>query len=249
MPTQLLAIHQITATIRLNTGLLIGAGDSEIHIGGADKTVLRHPHTRNPYIAGSSLKGKIRSLLEWRAGVVGETEGGPVKLEHLSRLNSAGQRQQAEAIIRLFGFPPSGRESDREAIAKVGPTRLAFADAALSESWLAERVRRNEAVTEIKAEVGIDRISGTANRNGPRFFERVPAGAEFDFVLRWKELDGDDLNGLRATVLTGLKLLELDGLGGQVSRGYGRVVFDNLALDGAPLRAALDALDPFAGAV
>lgn len=76
-----------------------------------------------------------------------------------------------------------------------------------------------------------------------------PCGAEFDFVLRWKELDGDDLNGLRATVLTGLKLLELDGLGGQVSRGYGRVVFDNLALDGAPLRAALDALDPFAGAV
>jgi CRISPR-associated protein Csm3 len=247
MPTQLLAIRQFTATIRLHTGLLIGAGDSEIHIGGADKTVQRHPHTRNPYIPGSSLKGKIRSLLEWRAGVVGLTDGAPLRLEDLARITSPAARKQAEAVVRLFGHPPSGKERDRADICAVGPTRLAFADASLSPAWLDERKRRNEAVTEVKAEVGIDRITGTANRNGPRFFERVPAGAEFDFVLRWKVLDGDDQAALRATVLAGIKLLELDGLGGQVSRGYGRLHFVDPKLDDEPLRDALDALDPFAG--
>lgn len=245
MPTQLLAIRQFTATIRLQTGLLIGAGDSEIHIGGADKTVQRHPHTHNPYIPGSSLKGKLRSLLEWRAGVVGLTEGGPVKLEHLSRTALGQQRTQTEAILRLFGFPPSGREADLPNIVAMGPTRLAFADAPLAEGWLAERKRRNEAVTEVKAENSIDRISGVAK--SPRFFERVPAGAEFDFVLRWKVLDGDDQSALRATVLAGIKLLELDGLGGQVSRGYGRLQFVDPKLDDEPLREALDGLDPFAG--
>ncbi len=245
MPTQLLAIRQFTATIRLHTGLLIGAGDSEIHIGGADKTVQRHPHTRNPYIPGSSLKGKIRSLLEWRAGVVGLTSGGPVELKHLERITGRQQRAQTESILRLFGFPPSADNAERDNVMAMGPTRLAFADAALTDAWLDERKRRNEAVTEIKAENSIDRISGVAK--APRFFERVPAGAEFDFVLRWKVLDGDDQAALRSTVLAGLKLLELDGLGGQVSRGYGRLQFVDPKLDGESLRDALDALDPFAG--
>jgi hypothetical protein len=69
---QLTAITTITATLELVTGLRIGAGDSEMHIGGVDNTVIKHPHTQSPYIPGSSLKGKMRSLLEWRSGAVKE---------------------------------------------------------------------------------------------------------------------------------------------------------------------------------
>ncbi|MBM4345921.1 MAG: type III-A CRISPR-associated RAMP protein Csm3 [Deltaproteobacteria bacterium] len=238
MPTQLLAIRQFRATLRLRTGMLIGAGDTEMHIGGADKTVQRHPHTNHPYIPGSSQKGKIRSLLEWRAGVIGVTEGDPVKLEHLRELQG-DKHANAEAILRLFGFPPPGSADERE-LARLGPTRLAFSDASLTKAWIAAREARNEPITEVKAEVGIDRITGTANRNGPRFFERVPSGAEFDFELRWKVMDGDDQSALRSSILAGIKLLELDGLGGQVSRGYGRVAFDDLRLDGEPVQLPAD---------
>ena len=63
-PQQLTGITTIAATLELVSGLRIGAGDSEMRIGGVDNTVIRHPHTQAPYIPGSSLKGKMRSLLE-----------------------------------------------------------------------------------------------------------------------------------------------------------------------------------------
>lgn len=69
---QLTGITTIQATLELVSGLRIGAGDSEMRIGGVDNTVIRHPHTQSPYIPGSSLKGKMRSLLEWRSGAVKE---------------------------------------------------------------------------------------------------------------------------------------------------------------------------------
>ena len=63
-------IVEIKAKLVLETGLHIGAGDSEMHIGGIDNSVIKHPITQSPYIPGSSLKGKIRTLLEWRSGAV-----------------------------------------------------------------------------------------------------------------------------------------------------------------------------------
>jgi CRISPR-associated protein Csm3 len=67
---QLNAITTIEAKLELLTGLRIGAGDAEMHIGGVDNTVIKHPITQAPYIPGSSLKGKMRSLLEWKSGAV-----------------------------------------------------------------------------------------------------------------------------------------------------------------------------------
>lgn len=66
-------IIEIKAKLELQTGLHIGAGDSEMHIGGIDNSVIKHPITQSPYIPGSSLKGKIRTLLEWRSGAVQST--------------------------------------------------------------------------------------------------------------------------------------------------------------------------------
>jgi CRISPR-associated protein Csm3 len=81
---QLTNIHTIEATLELVTGLRISAGDAEMHIGGVDNTVIKHPITQSPYIPGSSLKGKMRSLLEWKTGAVQEK---PLGLADLDRAN------------------------------------------------------------------------------------------------------------------------------------------------------------------
>jgi CRISPR-associated protein Csm3 len=71
MSLKLNKISVIQGTIELKTGLHIGGGDTEMHIGGTDNPVVKHPHTNEPYIPGSSLKGKIRSLLELKYGICG----------------------------------------------------------------------------------------------------------------------------------------------------------------------------------
>jgi CRISPR-associated protein Csm3 len=97
--------------------------------------------------------------------------------------------------------------------------------------------RRNLLLTETKMENMIDRIRGVAEN--PRNTERVPAGATFDFALTLRVHDDEDLLDM---VFEGLKLLELTGLGGSLSRGYGKVCFAELQLDGQDVRARLDAV-------
>lgn len=234
---QLTAITTITATLELVTGLRIGAGDSEMHIGGVDNTVIKHPHTQSPYIPGSSLKGKMRSLLEWRSGAVQEEALGWKDLE------KAGAMQKAEIkrILQLFGISGDAKLGV-EQMGAMGPTRVSFWDCNLNADWEAQIREDNFALTEVKSENRINRISGVAEH--PRQTERVPAGAQFDFRLSIRRLagDGDDL---MATVLQGLKLLELDSLGGSGSRGYGKVKFVNLKIDDADSQARFDAVKPF----
>lgn len=110
-----------------------------------------------------------------------------------------------------------------------------------SAEWISS-VRTSEgSYTEVKTENSIDRIAGTAKN--PRQTERVPADARFDFKVTVKVLDDENLLD---TLLAGLKLLELDGIGGSVSRGYGKVKFEKLSLDGKDISADFDKIDPFA---
>ena len=226
---QLKHIHHITADLVLETGLHIGAGDSEIHIGGIDNAVIKHPVSGEPYIPGSSLKGKIRSLLEWKSGAVQEDPLGKKEYDR-----SAGAQQTAvKHILQLFGI--SGDTQDEGFQKEIGHTRLAFWDCPLDAAY-------DRLYTEAKSENRINRISGTAEH--PRQTERVPAGAVFKFRLSFKQFDGDDTS-LRQTLLTGLKLLEWDSLGGSGSRGYGKVRFDNLELDGKNISDEFAQLKPF----
>lgn len=234
---QLTQIKQLTGTLVLKTGLHIGAGDTEMRIGGTDNPVVKNPLDGQPYIPGSSLKGKIRSLLEWRLGLVIASDGKPFSFKHLANKETA----DARGLLKLFGGAPGG---ETEKIAQeIGPTRLAFWDCPLNAAWLQKAQARNLLTTEAKSENSIDRIRGVAE--SPRFTERVIAGAEFDFRLSLKVIDGEDLLPL---LLQGLKLLEADSLGGSGSRGYGKVALGNLALDGESLQARFDALQPFADA-
>ena len=235
---QLTGITTLTATLELVSGLRIGAGDAEMHIGGVDNTVIKHPHTQAPYIPGSSLKGKMRSLLEWRSGAVQQT---PLDKAALDAASGA-TRDEVKRILQLFGVG-GGELKDAAALAaELGPTRLAFWDCSLSPGWEAEVRDNNLMLTEVKSENRINRISGEAK--DPRQTERVPAGARFDFRLSLRRLAGDD-DSLLDTVLQGLKLIEFDSLGGSGSRGYGKVRFTGLCIDGQDRQARFDAVPAF----
>ena len=260
---QLIDITAITGTLIVKTGLRIGAGDTEMRIGGVDNPILKHPHTLEPYIPGSSLKGKVRSLLEMKSGLMVLTEGEPLSINilvdlrnptdpsivkeekrkrrlQLIRQVSEPKREalinEGKKILKLFGA--GGAEAEQIAAQEIGPTRVSFADCPLDTKWRDKALREGLAFTEVKSENAINRIQGVAQH--PRFTERVPAGAEFAFTVTLKILDQDGRD-LEDLLLLGLKLLTLDALGGSGSRGYGRV---ELKLN-EPYQSRLDSIQPF----
>lgn len=236
---KLAEIKMLTAEIELLTGLHIGGGDADMHIGGIDNSVIKHPVTQDPYIPGSSIKGKMRSLLEWELGVVQVTEGKPLGYNHLERLDD-GKQDDAKVLLKLFGAAPesSGNET---LVKEIGPTRLAFWDCQLDEQWKKDMREKNLLFTEAKMENSIDRIKGVAEH--PRQTERVPAGAKFRFRLTWRIHDDD--GELMDTILKGLRLVELSGLGGSGSRGYGKVRFNELKCDEEALDEKWSEIKPF----
>ena len=212
----------ITGQIRLKSGLHIGAGKDSVEIGGIDNPVLKHPHTGEPYIPGSSIKGKLRFLMEWGLGKIrsdGQAWG----------FNDQLQTVKADdPILRIFGNALKNWDG--------GPTRLMVRDCPLSETARERYLARPDTFFEEKTEVLIDRISGKARDGvGPRFTERVPAGVDFDFELVFRLYDTGDLGERDVACLNwtlqGLALLEQDALGGSGSRGYGRFEFINLRLN------------------
>jgi CRISPR-associated protein Csm3 len=225
MALKLQKIYEITGKIELLTGLRIGSGNTEMHIGGVDNLVVKHPYTNEPYIPGSSLKGKIRSLLEYYFGLpthsyrVDRNSGGVSSYKLLTENNiSEDVKSNARIILKLFGLSGSGSE----VLEEVGPTRVAFSDCFFTEEFKGKLEKERLPYTEIKAENRINRITGTAEH--PRFTERVPAGAEFNFRITLKIYSKED-EELLDILLKGMKLLELDYLGGCGSRGYGRIKF------------------------
>lgn len=231
---KLTEIKEIKGKIILKSGLHIGAGDTEMHIGGTDNPVVKHPHTQRPYIPGSSVKGKVRSLLEMKSGLMLKTKGMPLQARHLQGLDGE-QENECRNILKLFGS--SGADNDE--IAELGPTRVSFADCPLNDEWLNQANKKRLSLTEVKSENSINRIKGTAEN--PRFTERVPADTEFDFNVTLKIFGkGEDV--LLDYLLGGLKLLEMDALGGSGSRGYGKICFE---FEDKEIRNKFDNLKPF----
>jgi CRISPR-associated protein Csm3 len=235
---KLTEIKKIEGTIALKSGLHIGSGNMEMHIGGTDSPVIKHPHTLEPYIPGSSLKGKVRSLLEMESGLMIYTDGDVVSVKTLQNnavKNNADLMTKGEAILKIFGS--SG--ADREDESAFGPTRVSFNDCYLNDNWKKKAKDNRWLLTEEKSENVINRIKGTAEH--PRFIERVPEGTQFDFRITFKILqDGDDQ--LFDTLLKGIKLLEQDTLGGSGSRGYGRISFQ---FSDEAINKMFETLNPF----
>jgi CRISPR-associated protein Csm3 len=213
-------IKFIEGDILLKTGLHIGAGSDEIHIGGIDTPVVKDPLTNWPYIPGSSLKGKIRTLLEWATNKVRIDDGKPWIAKNGNGL---------DPIARIFGN--GGNDNNYNG----GPTRVSFSDCFMFEEKAKEMIERG-VLTEEKIEVSIDRSKGAAKKGGLRKIERVPAGATFKFEISYKvydmEDDGNEDEENFNLLLMGMKLLEYDALGGSGSRGYGRIKFENVEING-----------------
>lgn len=218
------------------TGLHIGGSDTGIEIGGVDKTVIRDKLTNRPYIPGSSLKGKIRSLMEKYQGKkqnqrIGQgyihscgAEYSEKDLENQKILEEVKTEYLECDVCQVFGLPGKRDLST--------PTRLVVRDIQLSDESAGKLEGRTDLpYTEVKTEVSIDRVTAAAN---PRQMERVPAGVSFSpaeiifTVFEGDDCDaGRDIDRLKA-VVNGLQLLEDDFLGGLGSRGSGKVRLANL---------------------
>ena len=205
-------ILTLAGQIELLSGLHIGGGDDTMKIGGIDNQVIKDINTNKPYIPGSSLKGKMRSLLEWKFGLVDISDGKPFSPKYLenSIFNDSKKKIDAINLIKIFGA--SGEDTSN-----FGITRISVGDGSLIEEGLK--------TSEAKYENVIDRKSGTAQH--PRQTERVPAGVKFNYNIKLKVLEGDDELALKSVIEKGLELVENDYLGGNGSRGYGRVIFSN----------------------
>jgi CRISPR-associated protein Csm3 len=216
--------------LRCETGLHVGAGKGSLEIGGSDNPVVKDSFGR-PYVPGSSIRGKIRSLLEQATGMAV-----PAELVFISKRKGQEVRihqsdRPDDDICVLFGRNPGRMErvgGEPLESNHASPARLSVFDAPLDPESITQQMRENldDELTEVKSENAIDRITSQAN---PRTLERVPAGARFRvrFVL---DILCEEDAPLLALFVQGLRLLEDDALGGGGSRGSGRVRLGNLKL-------------------
>jgi CRISPR-associated protein Csm3 len=218
-------------TINALTGLHIGGNSGELDIGGIDNPVIRNTFNRQPYIPGSSLRGKMRGLLDRHFGKsLDKRVGRDVRVHECQ----TPQDYNICPVCQVFGVAPI-----RQLSGKTMPTRVVVRDTFLTPGSL-EALDRSDTdtdFTEIKTEVAIDRITSAAT---PRQQERVPAGTTFGPFQIVHSLYTQDENDKSKqlqdeiqyfdTVLTGIELLEDDYLGGSGSRGSGQVAFENLKM-------------------
>ncbi|RLC17335.1 MAG: type III-A CRISPR-associated RAMP protein Csm3 [Deltaproteobacteria bacterium] len=200
----------LKGTINAETGISVGGSSTGLEIGGADKVVVRNPLTNAPYIPGSSLKGKMRSLLE--------------KLYEKMTLGTDGEGNQTAKPCKC-GKCPICEVFGVSAEDKGIPARLIVRDSMLTKDSFAELENSKTTdmpFTEVKTEVAIDRITSAAN---PRSIERVPGGAEFDLSMVCNIYADDNEEDILCKVFEGLRLVQDDYLGGSGSRGYGQVKF------------------------
>ena len=223
----------LTFDIEAVTGLHIGGSDTGIEIGGVDKTVIRDPITNRPYIPGSSLRGKVRSLLEKYRGL---EQNQRIGQGYIHSCQDEGPYVECD-VCQVFGVP-----GDRDFAT---PTRLVVRDVPLSSDSardLETKARTDLPYTEVKTEVSIDRVTSAAN---PRQMERVPAGSVFGRAeLVYGVYSGDGCDAARdvqrlQTVVEGLRMLEDDYLGGLGSRGSGKVRLQDVRVG---VRSRADAL-------
>ena len=192
---------EIKGTLEVITGMHIGGSSAFAAIGAVDSPVVRDTLSDLPVIPGSSLKGKIRTLLAKR-----------INPSPLTKTEDDDYR-----IQRLFG---SSKKDN------IKFSRLIFSDLIMSNMDELRKIGLNGA-TEVKFENTINRISAVSN---PRQIERVIRGAQFPFTVIYNVDNEDEVAEDIRLFATGLKLLTYDYLGGHGSRGYGKVEFSGLTV-------------------
>ncbi|MEN2984804.1 MAG: type III-A CRISPR-associated RAMP protein Csm3 [Dictyoglomaceae bacterium] len=196
----------IEGKIELITGLHIGGSKETGEIGGLDNPVIK-TIDGIPYIPGSSLKGKIRCLLERTKKINPKKDGEPCGCGDCT-------------ICLLFG----AHSTDNKNLSRL-IVRDSFLDKEDFKNKFGDFLENT--YTEEKIENIIDRIKGTAQH--PRTMERVPAGSIFLFSSSISFYEKDNIEELVKTFIEGMRLLEDDYLGGSGTRGYGQIKFEHLS--------------------
>ncbi|MGE4286795.1 MAG: type III-A CRISPR-associated RAMP protein Csm3 [Phycisphaerae bacterium] len=208
---KLINTKRITGKIVVETGLHIGGSVESMEIGGVDNPIIKNKSNGEPYIPGSSLKGKMRSLTDWQEGTMqanGET-------------CNCGKADCP--VCSVFGVSANKNNT------LMGPTRLIVRDCFISKETK-DKFKAGWDITEIKHENSINRITAAAN---PRPLERVVPGVSFDIDICFRVFDMED-GGKRDednfdnVVLRALAMVQQDCLGGAGSRGCGKVRFEGL---------------------
>lgn len=189
---------QITGTIEAVTGMHIGGSSAFSAIGAVDSPIIKDIKTNNPMIPGSSLKGKMRTLLAKKYNSqVGEPD------------------DDDERITSLFG---SAKKKN------IKPSRVLFSDMIL-ENWDELKRYGLTSRTEVKFENSIKRTTGVAN---PRQIERAVRGSKFPLDIIYEVKDEETLKSDMQLLKEGFQMLQYDYIGGNGSRGYGKVKFYDL---------------------
>ncbi len=193
---------QITGYIEVVTGMHIGGSSAFSAIGAVDSPVIKDVRTNSPMIPGSSLKGKMRTLLA------------KVYNEEIAK-NPDGD---CERLTRLFGSAKKGAVKNSRII--------------LSDMMMANEKELREqgllSLTEVKFENTINRLTAVAN---PRQIERVVRGSKFNLDFIYEVQKEEEIEEDFEVLAQGMKLLQYDYLGGHGSRGYGKVRFHGLKAD------------------
>jgi len=217
----------VRGDLRVVTGLHIGGSPAGLAIGGVDNPVIRDAQTGYPYVPGSSLRGKMRSLWEKMTGVSQNWAiGKGVRIHVCERARD----YESCPVCQIYGVPGQLEASF--------PTRLVVRDVFLgkeSERRLREQAQTDLPYIEVKWEAAIDRVTSAAT---PRQIERVPAGTRFEGLeMVFSVYDPGDLDRFVpgdldrfVHVLEAMQLLQDDYLGGLGSRGSGKIVFENLSI-------------------
>lgn len=197
---------RITGTIEAVTGLHIGGSASFAAIGAVDAPVIRDAETDAPMIPGSSIKGKMRSLLS---------------RQYSDSIMPVDITQDDPRVKRLFGCT-SGKGKDQEA----HPSRLQFSDMFLCNKQ--ELQEMEVSATEVKFENTINRLSAIAN---PRQIERAVRGSKYALNLVYNMEETSEVKEDFELIRDGFKLLQYDYIGGHGSRGYGRIKLEGLKVE------------------
>lgn len=195
---------KISGKIKVMTGMHIGGSSAFSAIGAVDSPVIRDKQSDLPIIPGSTLKGKMRTLM-----AKGFSESASAKIGY--------HDDDPEIVLRLFGNIKNGKSEHKN-------SRLLFSDMILSNMDELKQMDIHSA-TEVKFENSINRLTAVAN---PRQIERVIRGSEFDLDIIYNVEDETQIKEDFQAIKDGLTLLEYDYLGGSGSRGYGKVKFEDL---------------------
>ena len=195
----MLAKIKISGVIEVVTGLHIGGSSTFSAIGAVDSPVIKDVRTNQPMIPGSSLKGKMRSLLA----------------KQYNEYAAEKPDDDADCLTDLFGSAKKNH---------VKTSRLLFSDMFISNMDELKHAGLTGA-TEVKFENSISRTTAVAN---PRQIERVVRGALFPVQLIYEVNEEENMLQDFEIIKQGFRLLEYDYLGGNGSRGYGRIKISDL---------------------